>query len=80
VVYQKGTNNVDSSKAGENPSGLKLTYKAKDGTFKGSFKVYCDVGGKLKATSVTVTGVQIGSKGYGTATIKGQGSVPVTIE
>ena len=80
VVYQKGTNNVDSSKAGENPSGLKLTYKAKDGTFKGSFKVYCDVGGKLKATSVTVTGVQIGSKGYGTATIKGRGSVPVTIE
>lgn len=80
VVYQRGTTEVDPAKAGENPSGLKLSHKAKDGTFKGSFKAYSDVGGKLKATSVSVTGVQIGSKGYGTATVKGLGSVPVTIE
>ena len=31
---------LDDSNAGANPSGLKLTYKAKDGTFKGSFKAY----------------------------------------
>lgn len=80
VAYQRDTTEVDPAKAGENPSGLKLTYKAKDGTFKGSFKVYSDMGGKLKATSVSVTGVQIGSKGYGTATVKGLGSVPVAIE
>ena len=80
VAYLRGKTEVDPAKAGENPSGLKLTYKAKDGSFKGSFKVYSDVNGKLKATSVNVTGVQIGSKGYGTATIKGLGSVPVTIE
>ena len=80
VAYQRGTSEVDLTKAGDNPSGLKLTYKAKDGSFKGSFKVYSDVNGKLKATSVSVTGVQIGNKGYGVATIKGKGSIPVTVE
>ena len=71
---------IDSSKLGENPSALKLTYKAKDGSFKGSFKVYADNGGKLKATTVNVTGVVINGVGYGTATIKKVGSVPVKVE
>ena len=71
---------LDDSKAGENPSGLKLTYKAKDGSFKGSFKAYAEDGGRLKATTVNVTGVAIGGVGYGTATIKGKGSVDVTIK
>ena len=31
VVYAKGTTTVDEAKLGENPSALKLTYKAKDG-------------------------------------------------
>ena len=80
VVYVKGTTDVDESKAGENPSGLKLTYKAKDGTFKGSFKAYEDVNGKPKATTVNVTGVLIDGVGYGSATIKKVGGVPVTVE
>ena len=71
---------IDESKAGENPAALKLTYKAKDGSFKGSFKVYADLGGKLKATTVSVTGVMVGNVGYGTATVKKLGSVPVTIK
>ena len=71
---------LDASKAGENPAGLKLTYSAKDGSFKGSFKAYAVVGGKLKATTVNVSGVMIGSKGYGSASIKKLGSCPVTIE
>jgi len=71
---------LDDSKAGENPSGLKLTYKAKDGSFKGSFKVYAEQSGKLKTTTVNVTGVMVGGKGYGTAAIKNLGSVDVTIE
>jgi len=50
VAYKNGA--VDASKLGENPCGLKLTYKAKDGTFKGSFKVYAEVKGKPKATTV----------------------------
>ena len=71
---------LDDSKAGANPSGLKLTYKAKDGSFKGSFKAYADVGGKLKATTVNVTGVMVNGVGHGTATVKGVGSVSVEIK
>ena len=78
VTYKDGA--PDKSKLGENPSGLKLSYKAKDGSFKGSFKVYAVDGGKAKATTVNVTGVMVGATGYGTATIKGKGSVAVTIE
>ena len=58
------------SKFTDNMSGLKLTYKAKDGSFKGSFKVYNLEKGKIKSYTVNVTGVMIGAKGYGTATIK----------
>ena len=71
---------VDEAKAGANPSGLKLTYKAKDGTFKGSFKAYADVGGKPKATTVKVTGVLVDGVGYGAATVKGDGGVAVKVE
>ena len=78
VVYKDGM--VDGSKLGENPSGLKLTYKAKNGSFKGSFKVYAVNGGKAKATAVNITGVMAKGVGYGTATIKGKGSVSVTVK
>ena len=71
---------VDASKLGTNPSGLKLTYKAKDGTFKGSFKAYSDVNGKPKGTMVKVTGVLVNGVGYGSATIKNVGGASVTIE
>lgn len=80
VVYAKGTTTVDEAKAGENPSALKLTYKAKDGTFKGSFKAYADVGGKPKGTTVKVTGVLVNGVGYGAATMKGGSGVPVKVE
>ena len=79
VAYVKGTTEIDKEKAGQNPSALKLSYKAKDGSFKGSFKVYVDTNGKLKATTVNVTGVMAGNVGYGTATIKNLGSVQVRI-
>ena len=71
---------VDESKKGDNAAALKLTCKAKDGSFKGSFKAYAVVGGKLKATTVNVAGVMINGVGYGTATVKGKGAVEVTIE
>jgi len=80
VAYKRGTTELDDAKRGKNPSALKLTYKAKDGTFKGTFKVYADVNGRLKATTVNVTGVLIGDKGYGLAAIKKVGSVPITVE
>ena len=78
VIYKNGA--LDDSKAGENPSGLKLTSKAKDGTFKGSFSAYALDGGKLKKTKVDVTGVLVDGVGYGAATVKKAGSVPVTVE
>jgi hypothetical protein len=80
VAYVRGGTNVDAAKLGENPSALKLTYKAKAGSFKGSFKVYADIGGKLKATTVNVVGVVVNGAGYGTATVKKVGSVSVSIE
>ena len=80
VVYAKGTTTVDEAKLGENPSALKLTYKAKDGTFKGSFKVYAEVGGKPKATTVKVAGVLVNGVGYGTATAQKSGGVAVKVE
>ena len=80
VVYIKGTTDVDPEKAGENPSGLKISYKAKDGSFKGSFKAYADNGGKLKATTVDVAGVLVGNVGYGRAIVKKAGSVSATVK
>ena len=81
VVYVKGSTTVDTEKVGENPSGLKLAYKAKDGSFKGSFKAYADVGGKPKSTTVKVSGVVVDGIGYGAATVKKVGGgVPIKIE
>ena len=80
VVYSKKAGGIDESKLGENPSGLKLTFKSKDGTFSGSFKAYIDKKGKPKGVTVSVSGVMIDGKGYGMATIKKAGSVAVTIE
>ena len=78
IVFKNGE--IDESKKGDNAAALKLTYKAADGSFKGSFKAYAIVDGKLKATTVNVTGVMVNGVGYGTATVKGNGSVSVTIE
>ncbi|MBR4257771.1 MAG: leucine-rich repeat protein [Kiritimatiellae bacterium] len=80
VVYLRGTTEVDEEKTGENPSALKLTCKAKDGSFKGSFKAYADNGGRLKATTVNVTGVVLDGVGHGIATIRNVGSVDVSVE
>lgn len=80
VAYIKGTTDVDETKAGDNPAGLKLSYAAKTGAFKGSFSAYVDVAGKLKKTTVSVLGAAVGGKAYGTATVKGLGSWPVVIK
>ena len=80
VAYLRGTTDVDAAKLLENPSALKLTYTAKTGAFKGSFKAYAEVNGKPKATTVNVTGVLIDGVGYGAATVKKVGGVVVTIE
>ena len=81
LVYDQVSGTLDpvKSKITANTSGLKLTYKAKNGTFTGSFKVFNLENGKVKAYTASVTGVMIGEKGYGTATIKKVGTVAVGI-
>ena len=81
VKLLKDKSGIDPSLLGTNPSGLKLTYTIKNCTFKGSFQVYTLVGGKLKKVSVQVSGVVLGGKGYGTASVKKPYvSWPVSIE
>ena len=61
-----------------NVSGLKLTYTAKTGLFKGSFKLYATneattpsgKAPKLKKYTVNVIGFVVDGKGYGEATLK----------
>ena len=78
-LAKDGSGSVDETKTGDNPSALKLTYTAKTGAFKGSFKAYSDVNGKPKGVTVNVTGVLVDGVGYGTATIKKVVSAPVMI-
>ena len=82
VAINKKTGEIDETKLGENPSALKLTYTAKSGSFKGSFKAYAlDAKGKIKSYTVNVTGVMVGGTGYGTATLKKPAvSWPVAVE
>ncbi len=70
IKMKKGvlTGNADPAKP--NLSGIKLTYKPKTGVFKGSFKVYTDLGGKLKKYTVKVTGVVADGVGHGQAVCK----------
>ena len=70
VVLDRKTGGVNTAKLGTNPSGLKLTYKAKTGSFKGSFKAYAKVNGRIKSYSFSVTGVLVDGVGYGTAILK----------
>ena len=56
-----------------NKSGLKLTYTAKTGVFKGSFKMYANTEGakpRLKKFTVNVAGFVVNGKGNGEATLK----------
>ena len=76
---------VDTSKGKTNLSGIKLSYKAKKGTFKGKYKVYALEGEgkatKLKKYTVKVSGVVVGGVGYGVATSKKPAaSWPVTVQ
>ncbi len=70
---------INKKKLGANPSGLSVAYQKADGTFKGAFKVYVNKNGWPKAVPVQVYGVMMNGVGYGTATVKDVGSVPITI-
>ena len=80
VVYLRGTATVDPAKTLDNPSGLKLSYTAKSGSFKGSFKAYADNGGaRPKAVTVNVNGVMIEGTGHATCSIRKGGAAPATV-
>ena len=69
VVYLRGTQTVDESKLGANPAGLRLTYTPKTGLFKGSFKAWQDVNGKVRGVSAKVAGLVVDGKGHGQAQV-----------
>lgn len=63
-----------------NPSGLRLTYKKSNGSFKGSFTVYAQRSGTgIKRYTAKVTGFMVGDSGAGQATIRNVGTYRCTI-
>ena len=80
VKFDRESESYDVLTEYGNPAGLKLTYTASKGSFKGSFKVYgVTDAGKSKKYSATVIGAVLDGAGYGTAVIKKVGAVPVVI-
>lgn len=72
---------VPDGKEYGNPAGLKLSYTARNGTFKGKFRVFAETdAGRSKKYTANVSGIVVDGVGYGTALIKKVGSVPVKIE
>ena len=73
--------------AADFPAGLdpdtvfsqKLSYKAKMGLFKGSFKVLPSGDAKRSKKTATVNGAVVDGTGYGSAVIKKYGALPVTV-
>ena len=83
VAYKKGVLSITEGRKGvgvSNISGLKLTYKSKEGSFTGSFTVYAIENGKLKKHKAALSGVLVNGIGYGTATIKKIGTWAIEIK
>lgn len=83
-VYEYVLTGLDDPKK-PNCSGLKLTYTAKTGTFKGSFNLYCLAGTEAKPTlkkySVSFSGLVIDGVAFGFAPAKKSvPSMSITIE
>ena len=82
VAYKRGVLTITPGKGSgviSNASGLKLSYKTKEGSFTGSFTVYALEGSKLKKHKASVSGILIDGVGYGTAAIKKFGTWAVEI-
>ena len=58
---------------------LKVTFKPKDGTFKGTFNVYVTDGGKTRKLKANVSGVVVDGVPYGTAVIRAVGTWAVRL-
>ena len=75
-----GVLSVASKGEPSNLSGLKLTYTAKTGLVKGSFKLYYMDGGKIKSDKVTIVGAVAEGVFMGNGTVKKLGSFAVWAE
>lgn len=80
LEYSWVVNNGKNDPNKTNLSGLKLSYSAKNGTFKGSFRVYTLLWSKMKKVSVTVKGLMVDGVGYGVATVKKVGDFAIMID
>ena len=77
VSIERGTGEIVST--GENPSGMKLTYKPATGQITGSFNVYAVTPAyKLKKYALKVSGIYI--KGYGARLTTTYKNKPTSIE
>ena len=68
--------------AGLDPDSVfseKLSYNAKTGLFKGSFKVLPSGSASRSKKTATVNGAVVDGSGYGSAVIKKYGALPVTV-
>ena len=64
-----------------NPSGLRLSCTAKTGLFRGKFQVYSVAeSGRSKKRTATVFGIVVNGVGYGCASIKKIGAIPIRVE
>ena len=79
IKYKKGALSGDNDPKKPNLSAMKLAYTPKTGLFKGSFKIYALLGGKLKKFTVKVTGVVVDGGGVGVAVLPKSGSFAVTV-
>lgn len=77
VSIERGTGEIVST--GENPSGMKLTYKPATGQITGSFNVYAVTPAyKLKKYALKVSGIYI--KGYGAQLTTTYKNKPTSVE
>lgn len=81
VKFVRDDESYETTVENGNPAGIKLSYTAKTGSFKGSFKVYSVTeSGRSKKRIASVAGVVVDGVGYGTALIKKVGAVPIVLE
>lgn len=79
IKFDSATLQAFIAKNAGNVSGLRLSFKAADGTISGSFKAYAIQRNRLKKFKVSLSGVMSGDTGHGFALIRGLPAIPFTI-
>lgn len=80
VTFNREDAGYEITRDNGNPAGLKLAYASSTGAFKGTFTLYAvNEAEKSRKVKATVAGGVVGAVGYGSAFVKGVGSVPVMV-